>query len=167
MDATDELLEASSAQQVSALAHPLRTRLLFSLGREGATVSQLAVRLKTNKGNVAHHLRVLQRAGLARPGRTNTVRGGTEQYWVPTARRLRTPGGQAGPTGAMLQAVADEVAAAPGDPLLQLRHVRLTRAQARILAEHLERVVDELAEAPAGAPTHGVLVSVYESGRGR
>ena len=60
---------------------------------EGATVSQLAKSLSTNKGNVAHHLAVLERAGLVRRGESRQVRGGTEQYFVRAARRLRTPGG--------------------------------------------------------------------------
>lgn len=58
------------------------------------------------------------------------------------------------------------MAGAAGEPLLHLRRLRLTRPQARALTEHLERVVEELPEAPAWAPTYGVLVSVFEGGRG-
>ena len=86
-------LEVATAAQLKAMAHPLRNRVLFALGPDGATVSQLATRLRTNKGNVAHHLAVLERAGLARRGRTRTVRGGTEQYWERAARKIRTPSG--------------------------------------------------------------------------
>lgn len=159
-------LEVANAAQLKAMAHPLRNRVLFALGPEGATVSQLATRLRTNKGNVAHHLAVLERAGLARRGRTRTVRGGTEQYWERAARKIRTPSGpQAQPlTGALFEAVAHEVSHAPREPLLHLRRVRLTHAQAAALAAHLERVVEELPEAPPGAPVHGVLVSVFEAG---
>ena len=92
-------------------------RLLLSLGDDGATVSQLSTRLGTNKGNVAHHLAVLERAGLVRRGRTRTVRGGTERYFERVARRIRTPGGAAsGHTAALLQTVADLPEARASDP---------------------------------------------------
>ncbi len=98
-----ELLDVSDTDQLRALGHPARMRLLLSVGADGATVSQLATRLGTNKGNVAHHLAVLEKAGLVRRGRTRTVRGGTEQYFERVARRIRTPGGAAsGHTAAML-----------------------------------------------------------------
>ena len=74
-------------------------------------------------------------------------------------------GGGDGHTAALLQAVADEVDASPTEALLNLRRVRLTRTQAKALAEHVEQVVDELPEAGPSEPTHGVLVSVFQAGR--
>ncbi|MDX6283729.1 MAG: hypothetical protein QOH03_4800, partial [Kribbellaceae bacterium] len=59
-------LEISTAEQFKALGHPLRHRLLFALGQEAATISQLATSLGTAKGNVAHHLGVLRDAGMVR-----------------------------------------------------------------------------------------------------
>ena len=160
-----EVLETTNPEQLKALAHPLRNRIIFALGAEGATVSQLAKSLSTNKGNVAHHLAVLELAGLVRRGERRQVRGGTEQYFVRVARRLRTPGGsRAGHTAALLQAVADEIDGSPTDALLNLRRIRLTRQQAAALAAHLERLVDELPEAGPRDATHGVLVSVFQSG---
>ena len=56
-------------------------RLLLSVGPDGATVSQLSIRLGTNKGNVAHHLAVLERAGLLtkrREGRQQLATGDVE-----------------------------------------------------------------------------------------
>ena len=160
-----DVLEATDPGQLQALAHPLRNRIIFALGAEGSTVSQLAKALATNKGNVAHHLAVLERAGLVRRGERRQVRGGTEQYFVRVARRLRTPGGsRAGHTAALMQAVAEEIDASPTDSLLNLRRIRLTRQQAASLTAHLERLVDELPEAGPREATHGVLVSVFQSG---
>jgi predicted ArsR family transcriptional regulator len=159
-----ELLDADP-KQVRALAHPLRNRILFSLGPDGATVSQLSTRLGTNKGNVAHHLGVLEKAGLIRRAHTRQVRGGTEQYFTRVARRLRTGRGGEGHTAALLQAVAEEVDRSPVDTLLNLRRVRLTRRQAAALAAHLEKVVEGLQEAGPAEPTFGVLVGVFQSGR--
>lgn len=160
-----DLLEATNPAQLRALAHPLRNRILFALGPEGSTVSRLSHGLGTNKGNVAHHLAVLEQAGLVRRGPTRQVRGGTEQYFLRVARRLRTPAGrQAGHTAALLQAVAEEVDRSPTEALLNLRRIRLTGPQVKALVAHLERVVDELPEAGPSEPTHGVLVSVFRSG---
>ncbi|SDP12417.1 Helix-turn-helix domain-containing protein [Pedococcus dokdonensis] len=162
----DEVLDTTDPRQLKALAHPLRNRILFALGPDGATVSQLAKKLSTNKGNVAHHLAVLEGAELVRRGPRRQVRGGTEQYFVRAARRLRTPvGSRSGHTAALLQAVAEEIEASPAETLLNLRRIRLTRAQAAALSRHLERVVDELQEAGPREADHGVLVSVFQSGQ--
>ena len=164
VDAPAEVLQTTDPRQLKALAHPLRNRILFALGPDGSTVSQLAKTLSTNKGNVAHHLAVLEGAELVRRGARRQVRGGTEQYFVRAARRLRTPGGnRAGHTAALLQAVAEEIEASPTDTLLTLRRIRLTRAQAAALAQHLERVVEELPEAGPREPDHGALVSVFRA----
>lgn len=139
----------------------MRHRLLRALPPEGATISQLSRLAKTNKGNVSHHLRVLLDAELVRQGPTRTVRGGTERYFLPIARRLEfSPGDDGAVTRAMLQTMAEEI---PNDDdhLLNNRRVRLTNEQAKHLAVYLEQLVNELPEAPPGAPNYGVLVGVY------
>ena len=99
-----------------------------------------------------------------RRGRTRTVRGGTEQYFERVARRIRTPGGAAsGHTAALLQTVAEEVDAAPGDPLLHLRRLRMSPQQAAALAAHLDRLVGELPEGRATDPLYSVLIGAYRS----
>ncbi|WP_122818269.1 winged helix-turn-helix domain-containing protein [Nocardioides pantholopis] len=153
-------VETATPAQLRAFDHPMRHRIWRAVGREGATVSQLAHRLATNKGNVAHHVKVLVASGLLAPGPTRTVRGGTEQYYLATTPQLRLAGDTRDATRAMLASVADEVAAAP-DPLLNHRTVRLTRRQAEALARHLDRVVTELEPAGEREPSYGVLVSVY------
>nr|WP_279672206.1 winged helix-turn-helix domain-containing protein [Flexivirga meconopsidis] len=156
-----ECLVVDSPAQRRALEHPLRHRLLRALPVEGATISQLSRLAKTNKGNVSHHLRVLLDAGLVQQGPTRTVRGGTEQYFLPVARRLEfTPGDDGAATRAMLATMAEEI---PHDNnhLLNSRRVRLTHEQAEHLAAYLDQLVDELPEAPPGAPDYAVLVGVY------
>ena len=165
MDPDSDLLDVTDTAQLQALGHPARMRLLLSVGVDGVTLSQLATRLGTNKGNVAHHLAVLERAGLVRRGRTRTVRGGTEQYFERVARRIRTPGGAAsGRTAALLQTVAEEVDGAAGDPLLHLRRLRMTPQRATALAAHLDRLVTDLPEGRASDPLYSVLVGLYPGG---
>lgn len=154
-----EVVEAAAPEQVKALAHPLRHALLCALPAHGATVSQLARTLATNKGNVSHHLRVLLEAELVRLGPSRTVRGGTERYYLPAAERLRFPA-TASTTAAMMTTLAAEIPDGD-DHLLNSRHLRLTEAQANAVAAHLERLVHDLPQAPPGAPTYGILVGVY------
>lgn len=151
-------MEADLAQR-QALAHPARHHIWRAISREGATVSQLSHRLHTNKGNVAHHVKVLVEVGLLRPDRARTVRGGTEQYYVRTANRLTVEGDEDA-VRAMLTSIVDEVVGAT-DPLMNHRTVRLTRRQAQALAAHLDRVVNELVPAGPDEPTYGVLVGLY------
>ncbi|MEU4643038.1 winged helix-turn-helix domain-containing protein [Micromonospora sp. NPDC023814] len=157
----DDLLEVTTPAQFKALGHPLRQRLLFALGQRPATISQLAAALGAAKGNVAHHLKVLRDAGMVRVAHTRQVRGGTEQYYQRSARRMRVAPGHAAATAAMLGAVAEEVSAAPGEPLLHLRHLRLTAAQAERLGAALSELLDTAEDAGEGEDRYGVLVSLY------
>ena len=84
MDLDSDVLDVTDTDQLRALGHPARMRLLLSIGAEGATVSQLSTRLGTNKGNVAHHLAVLERAGLVRrgaPARCAAAPSSTSSGW--------------------------------------------------------------------------------------
>lgn len=163
-DDRPEVFQATSAAQHKALAHPTRQRLLMALGARPSTVSRLAADLGTHKGNVAHHLKVLLDAGLVRPYGTRTVRGGTERYYGRSTRRLVASGPDTGAAAAaLLEAVGAEVATDGGDPLLYLRGIRLTEAQAASVRAELARIVDGLEEAPVGEPRYGVLVTVYRS----
>ncbi|WUJ68844.1 helix-turn-helix domain-containing protein [Kribbella soli] len=155
-------LEVSSAAQFKALGHPLRHRLLFALGQEAATISQLAAALGTAKGNVAHHLGVLRDAGMVHVAETRQVRGGTEQYYRRSVRRFDFVGeGARAANTVALQAVSAELETAADDPLFNLRNIRLTAAQAAELAATLDRMVHDLTDAGPTESRYGVLVSVY------
>jgi DNA-binding transcriptional ArsR family regulator len=156
------LLTVSSPEQYRALGHPLRHRLLFALGRSPATISQLAAALDSHKGNIAHHLKVLREAGMVAVVQTRQVRGGTEQYYQRTARRFHFVGEEsAAQTPVMLQAVADEIATATAEPVLVLRNIRLTEAQAERLASTLTELADGLDDAPEGEARYGLLLGLY------
>lgn len=66
--------------RLRALAHPMRSRLLGMLRREGpATATALAHRLGTNSGQTSYHLRQLADVGLVDE---DTARGnGRERWW--------------------------------------------------------------------------------------
>lgn len=93
---------------------------------------------------------------------TRQVRGGTEQYYKRTARRLVVPADQSGAeTAVMLQAVADEIAGATAEPVLTLRNLRLTQAQAEDLARALTELADSLEDAGDGEARYGLLLGLY------
>ncbi|MFI6085735.1 ArsR/SmtB family transcription factor [Streptomyces sp. NPDC051217] len=158
----EDVLEIGAPEQFAALAHPLRQRLLFALGHQPATIRQLAARLDAKKGNVAHHLKVLREAGLVHVAETRQVRGGTEQYYQRTARRMVVAEPQAAGTAAMLAAVAQELDRSPAETHLTLRHLRLSSAKARELGEALAKLVDETEGNAQDQPVHGVLVALYQ-----
>jgi DNA-binding transcriptional ArsR family regulator len=152
------LIDATDPVLANALGHPTRHRLLLALGDQGATVSQLANRLMINKGNVAHHLGVLAAAGLVRKGPRRTVRGGTEQYYLPRSARLNVGSGE--PTEAMLGNLAAEIAA-DDQAMVNHRVLRLTARQAKALAAHLDELIQHLEPAPEREQRYGVIVGVY------
>lgn len=154
------IFTVSTPEHFKALAHPLRHRLMFALG-EPATVSQLARRLDTRKGNIAHHLKVLTDAGMVHIVETRTVRGGTEQYHQRTAAKIDFAPGAVASTAASLAAVADELNAAADEPLLHLRHIRLTPRRAEELRALLDRSVEDLEPAGEDDSRYGVLVAMY------
>jgi DNA-binding transcriptional ArsR family regulator len=156
---TDEVLHVSAPEQFKALAHPLRHRILFALVRP-ATIGQLATALGSQKGNIAHHLKVLREAGMVRLVGTRTVRGGTEQYYQRAARRFELAN-ERDATPVFLQAVADELADASGEPLIVMRNVRLTAAQAEELSATLSRLADGLDDAGPEEYRYGLLISLY------
>lgn len=155
------IFNVTAPEHFKALAHPLRHRLMFALG-EPATISQLARRLATRKGNIAHHLKALQDTGMVHIVETRTVRGGTERYYQRTAAKIDFAPDAIESTGASLAAVAAEINAAEPDPLLLLRHIRLTPERAERLRELLRTAVDELEPAADDDPRFGVVVSLYQ-----
>lgn len=161
----DEIAAISSPAQFKALGHPMRHRLLFALGRENATISQLAARLGSNKGNIAHHLKVLVDAGLVQPTGTRTVRGGTEQYYQRAFRGLAFD--DARTTETAFQALAAEIATAHPDPFLILRSLRLTPEHADELTSTLRDLAERVDDG-SDQPRYGLLLGLYrpaESGQ--
>jgi DNA-binding transcriptional ArsR family regulator len=161
----DEVMRVASPEQFKAMAHPLRQRLLFAL-LHPATISQLATAMGSQKGNIAHHLKVLREAGMVRVVATRTVRGGTEQYYQRTARRYDLGGEPAMAQAPLLvRAVADDLAGAAAEPYLVLRNIRLTAEQVARLTDELTRLSEGLTDAGPGEPRYGLLLTLYRPGQ--
>jgi DNA-binding transcriptional ArsR family regulator len=157
-------LTLSEPGQFKALGHPLRHRLLLALRQRAATSGQLAEALTSTKGTVGYHLKVLLDAGLVRIAHTRTVRGGTEQYYEPTAPSLRiAPAVPDGGAFLVRAALGEMLPARPGAPdVTVLRHLRLSSVQARELARELEHRATSAAGDEAGE-SYGLLLSLYRA----
>ena len=68
-------------EQVRAMAHPLRLRLIELFARQPQTAKQAAQRLGQPPTRLYHHVAILERAGLLRLKETRAVRGATEKYF--------------------------------------------------------------------------------------
>ena len=155
----EDAIAVAKPEQFKALGHPMRHRLLFALGQGEATISQLAASLHSNKGNVAHHLKVLAGAGLVEPAGTRHVRGGTERYYRRAFRSLEFD--DKGLTEVAFSAVAAEVATAEALPFLLLRNLRLTSEHAKRLAATLRDLAGE-GEDAGDQPRYGLLLGLYK-----
>jgi DNA-binding transcriptional ArsR family regulator len=76
-------------QQIRALAHPLRLRILGLLVREPRTTKQVADLLGENHTKLYHHVQELERAKVIRLTETRQKRGTVEKYYQATAMLFR------------------------------------------------------------------------------
>ena len=159
-DDGDLVLE--SPAQFKALGHPVRHRLMNVLRQRPATLGQLASVLGSTKGTIGYHVKVLLDAGLVRPSRTRTVRGGTEQYFEPVSSGFRPDlPGTGGAEFLITAALAEMV---PGDPeQTVLTHLRLTPEQAQALIDRLAVIAHEQPREEDGSDSYGLLLSVYRT----
>lgn len=87
---TSEPLEITDLENLKALAHPRRQRILHYLGLNGpATSATLARALGLNTGATSYHLRELAKFGFVEE---RSERGrGRERWWQAPKRDLRVP----------------------------------------------------------------------------
>src|ERR687885_2239721 len=79
---------AAGLDQVRALAHPLRLRLLELFVRQPMTTKQAAEALGEPPTKLYHHVAALERAGLVRLRETRPNRGTTEKYFETVSGQL-------------------------------------------------------------------------------
>src|SRR5260221_10320947 len=83
-------------EQVRALSHPLRLKLLEIFAARACTTMQAAERLGESPTRLYYHVAALERAGLVRLTETRRNRGATEKYYKAVSQtpysRERTTG---------------------------------------------------------------------------
>lgn len=72
---------ARATQELRALAHPLRLRLLEEFAGQARTTMQVAATMGEPPTRLYHHVNALERAGILKLARTRQVRGTTEKYY--------------------------------------------------------------------------------------
>lgn len=72
---------ARATQELRALAHPLRLRLLEEFAGQARTTMQVAAAMGEPPTRLYHHVNALERAGILKLARTRQVRGTTEKYY--------------------------------------------------------------------------------------
>jgi DNA-binding transcriptional ArsR family regulator len=144
-----EALVLDKPEQMKALGHPLRVRVLEMLGQEGdwqLTNRELAQRLGVDPGHLHFHVRMLLKAGLIELADTN-VRGREKPYRAVAktfrvAPELLAAGGARDLQAAMLDQVQRAHALYSGAGTFRSAQfeVRLTMDQAReLMSEFLEQ----------------------------
>jgi DNA-binding transcriptional ArsR family regulator len=166
--ASSEPLVLRSPEQFKALGHPVRHRLVNLLRQRSATLRQLGDTLGLAKGTVAHHLGVLQDAGMVHVVETRRVRGGTEQYLGLVHETFAFEDGALGADFLYRSALAEILPERPGGPeKTTLRHLWLTADQARDLLRTLERAaaLEGSGRPPVRSGARGAAADEVDDGR--
>jgi DNA-binding transcriptional ArsR family regulator len=162
----DELI-LESADQIRALAHPLRQQILRLLTDEMRTNKQVAATLNEVPARVHFHIRELEAAGLIELVKEQPKGGVIEKYYRAVARLFRLGPSLDGSAAlaesipgaaldaarqALVQATAYFGASLPG---LEVMHeqARLTKAAKERIQQHLNAIRDELQAAETTSRT--------------
>jgi DNA-binding transcriptional ArsR family regulator len=154
----DDVLVVSEPQQLKALGDDLRTKVVMLLRDRARSTQELAAELGLPKGTVAHHVKVLERAGLIRAVRTRKVRAVTEKYYGRVARlfvyKVDDPADARALGSAALRQAADELAGAPEGATFGLIGARLAPEDVKRFERRLHKLVDDFRarEVPGEAP---------------
>ena len=155
--------------QLSALGHPVRSKILELVGREAMSAKGLADLLDMTHGKVGHHLRVLADAGLIEVIEERPVRAVVEKFYRTTYEHLHIdagPGDAQDPLKFMLRQAALE--ALPHDqqpfrPTGRIYSARIDPARAEEFAHRLIALADEFAAGDqVSGPTFGLVGAVYQ-----
>jgi len=166
----------TTLDQVRAISHPLRHQILGLLGQQAATTKQLAAAMELPKGTVAHHLKVLEMAGLIRVVRTRQVRAITEKFYGRVARGTRIdlrdqlPGdlipqmNQEAATAILQQAISEIAPTSdPDDPsMFMIVRTRIPASEARRFAQEVEHLSQQFGQYMVpGEQVYGFVAGVY------
>lgn len=166
------VLVVREPEQLKALGDELRGRIVVMLRERAQSVSQLAAKLEMPKGTVAHHVKVLESAGLLKVVRTRRVRALTESYYGRTARLfLYESADTAGYedvrniVAASLRVAAEEILPVDEEDAAAcsgVLRVRLGKADARRFDRRLTKLMDEFraCDDPEGTP-YGLALALY------
>ena len=175
-------------EQIKALAHPLRQRILELMIEAPITTKQVADRLGEKPTKLYHHVETLESAGLIRLVKTKRKRGTIEKYYEAVAQRfvmdreavevrLKADDGQ-GQLETIIAASLDETLheirqsmgaglvradEAADDSVFIRSHMRMTPVQMQHLVERLQDWIRECqgSHNPDAELEYGLTVAFY------
>ena len=163
---------AADAQEIKALAHPLRLRILRLCELDELTNKQLADRLGHDPGTVLYHVRQLLAAGFLEPAEVRTgASGALEKPYRSTGRswNLDTALQDAGPEGplAPLAELREELTGAGPDALANLSRfvLHLSPQDAEDLISRVYAVLNEYMDTDqqrSDQPSYGGLFVLHK-----
>lgn len=160
-----DVLDIERPEQLKALGHPLRLKVLQVLGGSDRPLTNrdLAERLSVDPGHLHFHVRMLHRAGLIElaPG------SGREKPYRPVARRMRVgPEIRAAGLATELQAAqlrevqrGFDLFAAQGEFRSAQMHARLDLETIRTLLNELIEKLNELED--DSQPEHTITIAFH------
>jgi DNA-binding transcriptional ArsR family regulator len=157
-EAADTLLVSGPAQ-LRAMGAPFRTQLIQLLRDRARSTQEISEELSVPKGTVAHHLKVLERAGLIRVVRTRKVRAVTEKFYGRTARlflfQTEDPADGRAISAVTLRQAANEVELAPLVTGFGLVRARLTKKDLERFERRTKKLMDDFraADQAGGIPS--------------
>jgi DNA-binding transcriptional ArsR family regulator len=168
----DDVLVVREPEQLRALGDDLRSKIVILLRDRAYSTTELAQKLGLPKSTAAHHVKVLEKAGLLQVVRTRQVRAMTEKVYGRTARLFLFKSTDAdgedvrNVAAASLRRAAEEMLPVGGDGRTTFAVVRanLTDADARRLTRRLEKLIDDFraADSPEGTNAYGLAAALYQ-----
>jgi DNA-binding transcriptional ArsR family regulator len=162
------MLVLETPEQVKAIADANRVEIIQLLAERPATTTELAEAMGRPKGSVAHHVKVLEDAGLVTVVRTRKVRAITEKFYGRTAATFVLPHADSGSHVAFLrEAVGEARDPAEGErAFFTLRHARIPEDRLEEFGERLIELAEEFAASPRGGSTvYGLILGIYPTDR--
>jgi DNA-binding transcriptional ArsR family regulator len=156
--------QMAGLEQMRALSHPLRLRLLELFAEHPRTTKQAAAALGEPATKLYHHVAALERAGLVRLRETRQNRGTTEKYFETTKNRflakteaaalLQDEATQAAMGFVLFDQAREELVRALGsDPslgsVMAVRGIlQLSKSEAKRLQKELVALIKRVSEKP-------------------
>ena len=171
----DDIVRATTSNQLKALADPIRRSILDLVLERSATTTELAAALGRPRGTVDHHLKVLATNGLVKVVGSRRVRAMEERYWGRTARTIEhgspaapvEDGSLNGAGGFIADALAEVRRTVDRDDVPRtttLRHARIADVDAAEFVRRLDELAVEFASHRRGGSTvYGLLLAIYPS----
>lgn len=164
-----ETLEVDTAERMKALGDPLRLLIVDLVLERAMTVTDLAERVGRPRGSVAHHVKVLERAGLLQVVRTRKVRAIEERFYGRSATTFVMPH-EPGRLPFLDQVLAEidlEFETGPDRPAeVTYRRARIPADRAAEFAERLvELSLEFVAEPRSGDVEYGIYLALFPTNR--